>query len=48
VETKKPFGFQLVTVLVMKSSIFWDVIQLVHSKSNVLEEYAASIFRPEE
>jgi hypothetical protein len=46
---QKKTGFQVVTMVVMKSSVFWEVTQHSPFKSyDVLEEYAASIFRDEE
>jgi hypothetical protein len=42
-------GFEVLTVVVMKSSISSDIKPVVHSKSaDISEEHVASIFRIEE
>jgi hypothetical protein len=41
--------FEVLTMVVMKSSVFWDKRHVIHWKSSdVLEEHVASIFRVEE
>jgi hypothetical protein len=42
-------GFEVLTVVVIKSTIFWDITQCSPLKStDVSEEHIASIFRVEE
>jgi hypothetical protein len=42
-------GFEVLTAVVMKSSIFWDIMWCCQLKVNrVSEEHVASIFRVEE
>jgi hypothetical protein len=42
-------GFEVLTVVVMKSTIFWDIMPCSPLKStDVSEEHIASIFRVEE
>jgi hypothetical protein len=41
-------GFEVLTAVVMKSSIFWDVMPCSPLKVNVSEEHIASIFVVEE
>jgi hypothetical protein len=38
-------GFEVLTAVVMKSSIFWDITSCSPLKVNVLEEHIASTFR---
>jgi hypothetical protein len=41
-------GFEVLTVVVVKSTIFWDITPCSPLKINVLEEHVAFIFRVEE
>jgi hypothetical protein len=42
-------GSQVLTAVVVKCSIFWDIISVVHWKStDVSDEHVASVFRVEE
>jgi hypothetical protein len=45
----KYVGFEVLTAVVTKSNIFWDISRIVRCKStDVSEEHIASIFRVEE
>jgi hypothetical protein len=41
-------GFQVLTTVVMKSTIIWDITPYIPLKSTVSEKHVASIFRVEE
>jgi hypothetical protein len=41
-------GFEVLTPVVMKSSVFWDITPCSPLKVNRREEYVSSVFRAEE
>jgi hypothetical protein len=45
---QKLLGFEVLSVLVMKNSIFWDITPYSPSKVNVSEEHVTYIFGVEE